>query len=56
MAQLLRRSQQEVQDATLSIRLRREELDTIKKAAKTAGMTLAYYTRHVLLKKAAKKS
>jgi uncharacterized protein (DUF1778 family) len=38
-----------VQDATLSIRLYSDELNTIKKAAKTAGKTLAEAVREVML-------
>lgn len=37
-----------VQDATLSIRLYSNELDTYKKAAKNAGKSLAEYVRDVL--------
>lgn len=38
-----------IQDATLSIRLYRDELDTIKKAAKKAGKTLAEAVRDVMI-------
>lgn len=38
-----------VQDATLSIRLYSDELDTIKKAAKNAGISLADAVRKTML-------
>jgi hypothetical protein len=37
------------QDATLSIRLRRDQLNTIKKAAKNAGISLADAVRMTML-------
>lgn len=44
-----------IQDATLSIRLYSDELATIKKAAKTAGKTLAEWVREVTAKAAKRK-
>jgi uncharacterized protein (DUF1778 family) len=39
----------EPQDAVLAVRMRRTELDTIKKAAKTAGKSMADFVREAML-------